>query len=145
GAVALAVAWRVRRRVGRDAGKGVRGLPDRAARHPPVDRGGPHRLAARGGPPRSACGERRGTVTGSVLLRDVLDLPESVHAGDFKIDLTRGFTDVEARISEYVVTEQLAKALQKALGLVRSAVRDGNSHAAYLHGSFGSGKSHFLT
>ena len=29
--------------------------------------------------------------------------------------------------------------------MVRSAVRDGTSHAAYLHGSFGSGKSHFLT
>jgi hypothetical protein len=80
-----------------------------------------------------------------VLLRDILDIPESVHAGDFKIDLTKGFTDTDARVHEYVVTTQLGQALSRALRLVRSAVRDGNSHAAYLHGSFGSGKSHFLT
>ena len=92
-------------------------------------------------------GEGRRAVTGGadVFLRDILDIPESVHAGDFKIDLTKGFTDTEARVGEYVVTDQLGLALGKALRLVRSAVRDGNSHAAYLHGSFGSGKSHFLT
>ena len=26
-------------------------------------------------------------------LRDVLNLPESVHAGDFKVELTGGFTE----------------------------------------------------
>lgn len=80
-------------------------------------------------------------------LRDVLQLPESVHAGDFKVELTGGFTDAEtaARVGEYVVTDQLREAFREALSVVRSAVRDGHSHAAYLHGSFGSGKSHFLT
>ena len=78
-------------------------------------------------------------------LRDVLDIPESVHAGDFKVELTGGFTEIEARVAEYVVTDQLRDAFDKALSVVRAAVRDGTSHAAYLHGSFGSGKSHFLT
>ncbi|WP_027930282.1 hypothetical protein [Amycolatopsis thermoflava] len=78
-------------------------------------------------------------------LRDVLDIPESVHAGDFKIDLTKGFVETDARVAEYVVTDQLRQAFSKALSIVRAAVRDGTSHAAYLHGSFGSGKSHFLT
>nr|WP_237774699.1 PglY protein [Actinosynnema sp. ALI-1.44] len=78
-------------------------------------------------------------------LREVLDLPKSVHAGDFKVELTGGFTDVEARLSEYVVTDQLRGAFHDALDVVRAATRDGASHAAYLHGSFGSGKSHFLT
>ena len=78
-------------------------------------------------------------------LRDVLDIPESVHAGDFKVELTGGFTETEARVAEYVVTDQLRDAFDKALSVVRAAVRDGTSHAAYLHGSFGSGKSHFLT
>ncbi|MGH3636901.1 MAG: BREX-2 system ATPase PglY, partial [Mycobacterium sp.] len=78
-------------------------------------------------------------------LRDVIDMPESVHAGDFKVELTGGFTETDARVAEYVVTEQLRAAFGKALSIVRSAVRDGASHAAYLHGSFGSGKSHFLT
>lgn len=80
-------------------------------------------------------------------LRDVLDLPESVHAGDFKIELTGGFTEEQtaARVREYVVTPQLSTAFDDALGVVRAGVRNGNSYAAYLHGSFGSGKSHFLT
>lgn len=80
-------------------------------------------------------------------LRDVLYLPESVHAGDFKVELTGGFTEAATaeRVREYVVTHQLRKAFRAALSMVRSALRDGSSHAAYLHGSFGSGKSHFLT
>ena len=80
-------------------------------------------------------------------LRDVLYLPESVHAGDFKVELTGGFTEAATveRVREYVVTEQLRRAFRDALSVVRSALRDGTSHAAYLHGSFGSGKSHFLT
>lgn len=78
-------------------------------------------------------------------LRDVLDMPESVHAGDFKVELTGGFTETELRVEQYVVTEQLRAAFGEAMSIVRAAVRDGSSHAAYLHGSFGSGKSHFLT
>ena len=80
-------------------------------------------------------------------LRDVLNLPEAVHAGDFKVELTGGFTEAATveRVREYVVTDQLRRAFREALSVVRSALRDGNSHAAYLHGSFGSGKSHFLT
>ncbi len=80
-----------------------------------------------------------------MYLRDVIHIPESVHAGDFKVELSGGFTETDARVSEYVVTDQLQAAFRKALSVVRAAVRDGNSHAAYLHGSFGSGKSHFLT
>lgn len=88
-----------------------------------------------------------GQHVSDVFLRDVLTIPESVHAGDFKIELTGGFTDGEtdARVREYVVTPQLREAFTKALSIVRAGVRDGHSHAAYLHGSFGSGKSHFLT
>ena len=80
-------------------------------------------------------------------LRDVLRLPESVHAGDFKVELSGGFTEAATveRVREYVVTEQLRRAFRDALSVVRKALRDRTSHAAYLHGSFGSGKSHFLT
>jgi len=82
---------------------------------------------------------------GEIFLRDVIDIPESVHAGDFKVELSGGFRDTQARVEEYVVTDQLRQAFSKALGIVRAAVRGGSSYAAYLHGSFGSGKSHFLT
>lgn len=81
----------------------------------------------------------------ALYLRDVLDLPKSVRAGDFKVELSRGFDESEQRVREYVVTAQLEQAFRKSLGIVKAAVRDNTSHAAYLHGSFGSGKSHFLT
>lgn len=80
-----------------------------------------------------------------LVLRDVIAVKEDVHAGNFKIDLSQGFSETDARVAEYVVTEQLQKQFRKALGIVAAAVRSGDSHAAYLHGSFGAGKSHFLT
>nr|WSZ99319.1 PglY protein [Streptomyces sp. NBC_00857] len=83
--------------------------------------------------------------TNELFLRDVIDIKGDVHAGDFKVELSGGFSESAARVGEYVVTDQLKEAFGSALGIVRAAVRSGNSHAAYLHGSFGSGKSHFLT
>lgn len=80
-----------------------------------------------------------------LFLRDVLDIPDSVHAGSFKVELSGGFEDTRSRVEEYVVTDQLKDAFGKALSLVRASVRSGSSNAAYLHGSFGSGKSHFMT
>ncbi|WP_260470646.1 hypothetical protein [Streptomyces sp. RP5T] len=81
-----------------------------------------------------------------VVLRDVLDIKEDLHAGDFKIALSEGFTDARAgSIDDYVVTEQLQGEFRKALKLVGSSLRKNSSQAAYLHGSFGAGKSHFLT
>ncbi|MEU2827302.1 hypothetical protein ABZ667_01320 [Streptomyces lavendulae] len=82
----------------------------------------------------------------TIALRDVLDIKEDAHAGDFKVALSQGFEDSSAgSVADYVVTEQLAKEFDKALRLVRGAVRKNTSYAAYLHGSFGAGKSHFLT
>ncbi len=81
-----------------------------------------------------------------ITLRDVLDIKEDVLAGDFKVELSRGFSGSAAgSVDEYVVTDQLRKEFDTALRLVRSAVKKNKSHAAYLHGSFGAGKSHFLT
>ncbi|HXR72815.1 MAG TPA: hypothetical protein VN779_18670 [Actinocrinis sp.] len=48
-------------------------------------------------------------------------------------------------VDEYVVTDQLRGAFASALSLVKTGVSKNSSHAAYLHGSFGAGKSHFLT
>ncbi|MFB4305066.1 PglY protein [Actinomadura sp. GTD37] len=78
-------------------------------------------------------------------LKDVLDIPESVHAGQFKVELSGGFDATFDMVGKYVVTDQLAEAFRKSLRLVRDALQEGESAAAYLHGSFGSGKSHFMT
>jgi hypothetical protein len=79
------------------------------------------------------------------LLRDLISIPEHVAKGDFVLKLTEG-TDpaqVKATLESYVVTPQLAACFDEALKLVQGALR-GSSKAAYLHGSFGSGKSHFM-
>jgi hypothetical protein len=78
------------------------------------------------------------------LLRQVIDIPEEVHAGDYVLRLTEGVEHPDETISEYVVTPALARAFNRALGLLATAVTSGRSQAAFLHGSFGSGKSHFM-
>ncbi|MGH3221200.1 MAG: phage resistance protein, partial [Streptosporangiaceae bacterium] len=50
----------------------------------------------------------------------------------------------KSTITEYVVTPQLAACFDLALDLVKSGVEANVSRAAYLDGSFGSGKSHFM-
>src|SRR5690606_24146241 len=57
-----------------------------------------------------------------------------------------GVTDEQAvaTVDSYEVTPQIASAFNEALGLIASAVETGDSQATYLHGSFGSGKSHFM-
>src|SRR5262245_26830864 len=78
-----------------------------------------------------------------VLLRDLITIPDEVHAGDFVLALAKGIGE-ESTITEYVVTEQLAGCFDQALGLIKSGVETLASRAAYLDGSFGSGKSHFM-
>ena len=56
------------------------------------------------------------------------------------IDATR----IAATIDEYVVTPELVQAFDSALGLVAEAMTTGVSRGAFLSGSFGSGKSHFM-
>ncbi|MCP9947104.1 hypothetical protein [Actinomadura madurae] len=58
------------------------------------------------------------------------------------LKLTAGIADHHT-VTEYAVTPQLAESFDRELGIVRSAVETGTSHAAYIDGSFGSGKSHF--
>ncbi len=94
-----------------------------------------------------------------MLLRDLIQIPESLGAQDFVLKLTDGVTQAAAKktLAEYVITDTLAGRFDEALELVRSALGlstapDGSLHqgphqkgrAVYLHGSFGSGKSHFM-
>lgn len=82
-------------------------------------------------------------MTEQVLLRDLVAIPDTVHDGDFVLNLAKGVQD-RSTITDYVVTEPLAENFDKALGLIKSALETGASRAAYLNGSFGSGKSHFM-
>ena len=78
------------------------------------------------------------------LLKDLIAIPERVHQGDFVLQLSKGVTEPDQTLRDYVVTPQLVDAFSNALGFIQQAVQTGGSKAAYLHGSFGSGKSHFM-
>ena len=82
-------------------------------------------------------------MSDQVLLRDLVAIPDTVHDGDFVLTLAKGVQD-KSTITDYVVTEPLAQNFDKALDLIKSALEVGASRAAYLNGSFGSGKSHFM-
>jgi hypothetical protein len=75
----------------------------------------------------------------TTLIRDLIDIPEQVHRGDFVLRLTEGVAHPRETMRDYVVTEQLARCFDEALGFIRSALDGRSSKAAYLHGSFGSG------
>ncbi|PWJ48441.1 hypothetical protein SAMN06264364_1305 [Quadrisphaera granulorum] len=89
-----------------------------------------------------------------MLLKDVLEIPERSLAEDYVLRLTDnvggGSADAAASaasrraIEEYVVTEPLVASFDRALGIVADALTTGTSRAAFLTGSFGSGKSHFM-
>jgi len=78
------------------------------------------------------------------LLRDRIDIPESVPASRFVVSLSQGVLDPQATLGEYVVTPQLAECFDKALALIQNSLANRASSGTYLHGSFGSGKSHFM-
>jgi hypothetical protein len=80
------------------------------------------------------------------LFRDLIHIPDRVQTNDFVLKLSEGVTEAAAAetIRNYVVTPQLARAFNDALGFIRGSVESGRSAACYLDGSFGSGKSHFM-
>src|SRR5260370_13688931 len=82
----------------------------------------------------------------SALLREVLDIPEQWGAEDYVLRLTDSVEPaaVARTVDEYVVTPALAEAFDAALGLVSESLTSGVSRGAFLAGSFGSGKSHFM-
>jgi hypothetical protein len=81
-------------------------------------------------------------------IKDLIDIRDNVGRGDFVLRLSEGITDPEGTVKHYQVTPQLVKCFDEALNLVKSSIKgdgkSGTSKAAYLHGSFGSGKSHFM-
>jgi len=77
-------------------------------------------------------------------IKDLIELPDHVRRGDFVLRLSEGIIHPEETLKSYVVTPQLITCFDEALSLIQSALEKRSSKAAYLHGSFGSGKSHFM-
>jgi hypothetical protein len=80
----------------------------------------------------------------ATYIKDLIELPDQVRRGDFVLRLTEGVTKPEETLNTYVVTPQLVRCFDDALGMIRAGIEGRTSKAAYLHGSFGSGKSHFM-
>jgi len=82
------------------------------------------------------------------LMKELIEIPEKVQRGDFVLNLASGLEDdaVDQTLKDYVVTSQLAKCFEDALSFIKSTVasQQNRNKGAYLHGSFGSGKSHFM-
>lgn len=78
------------------------------------------------------------------LIKDLIHIPERVHQGDFVLKLSEGVNHAEQTLRDYVVTPQLVGSFDDALGFIKQSVQSSSSKAAYLHGSFGAGKSHFM-
>jgi hypothetical protein len=85
-------------------------------------------------------------TTSTRTLRQTFDIPESQGIGDFVLRLSESVSDelFAKTVANYVVTPALIDAFDTALSLVEDAQRTGENKAAYLAGSFGSGKSHFM-
>ncbi|GHU42418.1 hypothetical protein AGMMS50289_07090 [Betaproteobacteria bacterium] len=77
-------------------------------------------------------------------LREIFELPEQVHQGDFVLRLTEGLNAPAQTVRDYIATTQLVRCFDQALGVVKGAIDSRTSKGSYLHGSFGSGKSHFM-
>ncbi|WP_406085007.1 phage resistance protein [Streptomyces virginiae] len=86
------------------------------------------------------------TAPTAPMLRDVIDIKASISTSDFVLKLAEAVTDegTASALRDYVVTERLLENFDDALGLIKAALDGHTSKAAYLHGSFGSGKSHFM-
>ncbi len=78
------------------------------------------------------------------LIKDLIDLPDRVRRGDFVLKLSEGVNRADETVDNYVVTPQLARSFDLALDLIKAGMDDNTSKGCYLHGSFGSGKSHFM-
>jgi hypothetical protein len=78
------------------------------------------------------------------LISELIELPEKVRKGDFVLKLSEGVSKPEKTLDQYVVTPQLVACFEDALSFIHGAVKEMSSKACYLHGSFGSGKSHFM-
>ena len=83
----------------------------------------------------------------STLLRDVIDIPERIGADDYVLRLTDSTDDdahIRATLDAYVLTDSLKDNFASAIALIADAIKKNTSRGAYLAGSFGSGKSHFM-
>src|SRR5699024_96629 len=83
----------------------------------------------------------------STLLKDLIHIPTTTGDEDYVLRLTDSVgteSAVASTLDDYVVTDKIRDAFSSALNLVAEAITTDTSKGAFLAGSFGSGKSHFM-
>ncbi|MFM9960790.1 MAG: phage resistance protein [Planctomycetaceae bacterium] len=78
------------------------------------------------------------------LIKDLIEIPERVQKGDYVLRLAEDVGRPEVVLGNYVVTPELRDCFDNALTFIQSSLQSNTSKGSYLHGSFGSGKSHFM-
>lgn len=80
------------------------------------------------------------------LLRDLIEIKEHIAGSDYVLTLADAVTEEGSTkaVEDYVLTERLLGNFDEALALIKSALDGNTSKPAFLHGSFGAGKSHFM-
>ena len=77
-----------------------------------------------------------------------LPRPEDIRAMGFVVklrELDPGSGEVEQLARDYVITPAVEKELPRILDDMRQVFERGEEYGRFIHGSFGSGKSHFMT
>ncbi len=82
--------------------------------------------------------------TSTNILHQVLNLPDSIQKSQFVVSLSQSVGKPDEVLNNYAVTKDISEAYDQALAMVKSALTEHRNEATYLHGSFGSGKSHFM-
>jgi hypothetical protein len=90
------------------------------------------------------------TTAGKLTIRDAFDLPkpEDLRAMAFVIRLRDAAPDsdeVRKLVRDYVITPAVATELPRLLNDMKQVFDRGEELGRFVHGSFGSGKSHFMT
>ena len=78
------------------------------------------------------------------VLTDILKLPREIRNADFVVRIAEGVENPDSLLDRYAVTPDIHAAFKDALELTQEAVLGKASRGAYVHGSFGAGKSQFM-
>lgn len=82
----------------------------------------------------------------SQSVKTIFDLPSAVPACIVKIQDFDAEQVIRDNVRDYVITPAVGEALQRLVDrIIASCVRQEAGQGHYLHGSFGSGKSHFMS
>ncbi|MEO7889577.1 MAG: DUF6079 family protein [Vicinamibacterales bacterium] len=86
----------------------------------------------------------------TTTISDVFDLPrpEDIRAMGFVVKLREadpGSDEVKQLVDDYVITPAVEKELPRILDDMKQVFDRGEEYGRFIHGSFGSGKSHFMT